>query len=988
MRSLNPRSRGLLLGASVAAIGAACSNAMAVGDVAPAKSGGDMIVGSGIPNGNFTEGTGGDVSLFLRARARSNGLPLDVVGSTYTVLSGTAPSTSVSWWSFDFQFTPRMSDVIAGTNYHMTLELDTDPSNAADYVTVSLPVFDADSDPANSWDDGDGLFATDTGVNGAAPTATPWDDPSWNYVYSQSWRPDFGFLAGSILPVGQYDIRLSVTRDGDPTGAPIATSAIVVQVIDAAQTGLTLDAQDSCLTTGEQLVVEVNMNNAQSTIVGGQFFLSYDDTQLDYVGGVPGDAPFDTEILDSEPAAGEINYAVGITPGGSGTTDNVTMARLTFDVIGSDFCFEDALVAFRSNVPPTRLTESGGADVSPTLADLNPVTFDNMAPVVTAPADITVNADAGLCTATLMHNEPFDTPVPLCASQTPDCWYTDRYAPAAFEQAFFDGDNRLKHSISAADSAANRPPSFSSGFYDTQGRKYDVDIPTGNKISIDMYIDSGWMSQVRRADLWGTTFDAGGNISGFPIFGFITNDPADPFNTSPTSPDPRFRFFTQDTDQDTSNGLTAGWLEFAPPVGFSYDRWYTFEIELTAGAYIGRLIDDTDTVLLTVVDTVTFGSIRYGNIIVQAFNFGEDYDVYWDNVLLGPSGPIVTEDCDLASVEFSRSDNPLLGIDDPFPTGTTTLTWTATDACGNTSSDSSTVTVNAFNTLDVAVELEATVDPGPFDRCITFELDPVGAGPLVIVSETLTFTGGVASGSIDVPCGDYECITARDTLHTLRSTDNDDFGISGANYVANFTTSGDGDALRGGNLNDDDFVDILDFGVFIGMFGMSPGADTPCGFVGPHADISGDGVVGTGDFTSIQINFLAFNELRCDGSLLIAPDGGPALAQHGRRVSRSNEALTSITVEELERRGMADLAQADLTGDGVLDIEDVVAFMGGARPDRMADVNGDGVVDYTDAKLLVDYIGTTDERYDMDGDGTVTAADLRFIIDRFGMMVG
>jgi hypothetical protein len=66
----------------------------------------------------------------------------------------------------------------------------------------------------------------------------------------------------------------------------------------------------------------------------------------------------------------------------------------------------------------------------------------------------------------------FNTPVVTGATQAPGVWYTDRYAPAGFSSPdFFDGDNRLLHSISAADSATNRPGAFSSAFYNTQGRK-------------------------------------------------------------------------------------------------------------------------------------------------------------------------------------------------------------------------------------------------------------------------------------------------------------------------------------------------------------------------------------------------------------------------------------------------------------------------------------------------------------------------------------
>ncbi|MDT8309184.1 MAG: T9SS type A sorting domain-containing protein, partial [Bacteroidales bacterium] len=49
----------------------------------------------------------------------------------------------------------------------------------------------------------------------------------------------------------------------------------------------------------------------------------------------------------------------------------------------------------------------------------------------------------------------------------------------------------------------------------------------------------------------------------------------------------------------------------------------------------------------------------------------------------------VTDNCDPnPTVVFTRSDDPTLGPNDPFPVGITTVTWTATDYCNNTSTHS------------------------------------------------------------------------------------------------------------------------------------------------------------------------------------------------------------------------------------------------------------------------------------------------------------
>ncbi|MEQ8850451.1 MAG: cohesin domain-containing protein [Phycisphaerales bacterium] len=728
--------------------------------VEPTKIGGDYIAGSGIPATGFLSNTNGDVSVYLKARGRPetafSGVPVLQVGNTFTVLSGFAGATTRTWWNWDFQFTPSDTDtgvVNSGSpNYALGLFFDTDPTGVSDFgPSAPLPLFDADADQLTSWDDNDGFFTN--------PGPGLWSDDTIDYVFSQSWRYEFLGIPAASLGAGDYEIVWAAYADPAATASsnPLVSTAATVRVIDASITNLTLDAQDPCVTGGgNSVTVEVNLANAQAVIEGGQFFLTYDNTKLDFVSADPA-GTFSTEVFELvDEVAGTIVYATGVNLGDPGTDAAGPMATLTFTTIG-EFCAEDSLVQFDpAGVLPTRVTDDTGTDISGAslgLSDLGNVTSDSVAPVLSLPSDITVNADAGLCTAAVD---------PGMATATDNC--------------------------------------------------------------------------------------------------------------SPVN-------------QVTVNG--------------------------------------------------------------------------------------------------TRSDS--LPLTDPYPTGVTTITWVAEDACGNSTMMDQTITVNASNTLMASVELQATVAPGPFDRCITFELTPTGGGAPVIVEHTMTFTGGLAVDSFDVPCGDYECITARDTLHTLRSTDNDDFGIAGTDYVADFTTSGDGDELIGGNLNDDDFIDILDFGVYIGQFGTSPGADTPCGFVGPHADISGDGDVLGGDFTFIQINFLQFSEADCPGALLMA--GSPNMTVNQAGVSGVETGpVESITVRELRRRGLGHLASADLTGDGVLDQADMWAFLSGARPDFLADLDGDGVVGISDLERVAEAFRAGTEA-DVDRNGVTNLDDLRFVIDRIGSTV-
>jgi hypothetical protein len=130
--------------------------------------------------------------------------------------------------------------------------------------------------------------------------------------------------------------------------------------------------------------------------------------------------------------------------------------------------------------------------------------------------------------------------------------------------------------------------------------------------------------------------------------------------------------------------------------------------------------------------------------------------------------------------------------------------------------------------------------------------------------------------------------------------------------------------LLGGNVNDDNVIDILDFGGFTGQFSQNLGASTLCGLSGLHADFSGNGLVDVPDFTYIQIHFLNFSEADCCGNVR---DGG----------------LTAISVDELNATGRSAYAAGDVNGDGMLDTQDIDVFLAhGGFPNCTQDYNGDG----------------------------------------------
>jgi len=274
----------------------------------------------------------------------------------------------------------------------------------------------------------------------------------------------------------------------------------------------------------------------------------------------------------------------------------------------------------------------------------------------------------------------------------------------------------------------------------------------------------------------------------------------------------------------------------------------------------------------------------------------------------------------VASAE--RSDGQPIGA--PFCVGDSpiTITWTAEDECGNRSQCRQVVRVLEIGRLTATVELKGGVAGGPFTRCVTFELWDCDSQPPTVteVEAEITFTNRVGTTTLAIPPGDYECITARDRLHTLRKVDSDDFGIVGDEYVADFTdrtaTGGDDDALTGGNANGDQYIDILDFGLWAANYGAWPGADTTCATPSPHPDFSGDGLVDEFDFSFVQINFFAWDETGCCG--------GAALDGSGPR--------ERVLVRELDALGYGELVPLDLNHDGWLDTTDMELWQAGLRP--------------------------------------------------------
>jgi hypothetical protein len=275
-----------------------------------------------------------------------------------------------------------------------------------------------------------------------------------------------------------------------------------------------------------------------------------------------------------------------------------------------------------------------------------------------------------------------------------------------------------------------------------------------------------------------------------------------------------------------------------------------------------------------------------------------------------------------------------------IPQGKVFFTCTATNSCGDMETTVWTVMVSDNQTLDVEVHLQPQLaNAGLFSRAITFELyndcvsDPVEECAVIDFQGPFNFPGH-GHASLKVDKGNFLCMTARDNLHTLRSiVSGDDLACVNNHWTAIF--KGDptlgGNWLIGGNLDakkegatygDINTINILDFGIFMAELAAGasyPNGNTDCNTAFPHGDINADGLVDSADYAFLVDNYLKHSKGLC----CPAPPGVQ---------SPEFSPITEITVKELRRMGYGSAVVADLNNDGLVNMDDMAAYMQGVMP--------------------------------------------------------
>lgn len=219
--------------------------------------------------------------------------------------------------------------------------------------------------------------------------------------------------------------------------------------------------------------------------------------------------------------------------------------------------------------------------------------------------------------------------VNVAPTQTANTWYTDRYAPGSFANVGTQHgrDDVLGIGISSADSQSNRAGS-PGGFYNTQGRKYDVVSSGIVTAAADLYVPASWRDAesngYRRTDMWGT---------------LTTGNSAAPVDKSFVYPIIGFTNFGGSAIFRGWDATAGGWQNFGS-AAVLFDAWNSLSFEFdpvaqTIKYFVNGVLAYTDSDLAQ--EDTSFGPVQQlENVMLQAFNFGNAYDP--GNAFANPSG--------------------------------------------------------------------------------------------------------------------------------------------------------------------------------------------------------------------------------------------------------------------------------------------------------------------------------------------------------------
>lgn len=314
-------------------------------------------------------------------------------------------------------------------------------------------------------------------------------------------------------------------------------------------------------------------------------------------------------------------------------------------------------------------------------------------------------------------------------------------------------------------------------------------------------------------------------------------------------------------------------------------------VSLTTGAFPNKLADNNGgTISFTGSNSISVSS--YGAFALAGIPAGVTVpaDAGFASAAVSVTAPTATDSCGAAAtVNFVRSDGEA-SLSAPYPVGSTTISWSSTDPAGQSATGSTVIVVENHQLLTMDIDLAGSI-VGSGSTAIRVKLSDNS-----IVNPVITFTAGDgASADVQVPVSaGYSCAAAADASHTLAQSRA--VSIVGTKYAAASSYS-----LVGGDSTGDNLIDVVDFGAYVGDFGAGKNFDS-------RSNFNRDNLVNNADFGFVGIGFLSSGE-SCGSAF----NGGSP--------------RTRVSVRELRRAGMGDIAAGDLTGDGWLDTRDIAYYL-------------------------------------------------------------
>ncbi|HEY0977552.1 MAG TPA: right-handed parallel beta-helix repeat-containing protein, partial [Flavobacteriales bacterium] len=455
--------------------------------------------------------------------------------------------------------------------------------------------------------------------------------PAATIVYSGTPYCQTGGTA-TVTRTGTLGGMYSATPAGLSINAGNGSVVLGTSAVGTYTVTYAMAAVGACPAVNATTGISVNAPASATISYAGQPFCNLGSAAVTFSGSEGGTYSADPAGLSINSSSGAIDLAAS-TPGtydvsytvdlGCGNFTDITTVQvnpyitLYADVDGDGNGDPNAPMNFCSATPGYVV---GNTDLCPT--DPNKVSPGTCGCLVAETACVSGCADAGAINYDSDANsrfgaclycgttQGFSSAVNTAIAQAPDTWYRDRYVPAGFTSGVsVPGGTGLVHSISAADCETCRPAGFTSSFYNTQGRKYDLPARSA-EVGIAVYVPSAWSTTGRRmAGLWTTGVDASNAVSAYGILEFTSD-----------GGNPRFRAY--------NNGV---YIDLGLPTGFSYDSWVSLRIVLLPS---GELLYEAGDRRASTTALAGYGTVRFSDVILQGHNTlaGVSYDIHWDDL--------------------------------------------------------------------------------------------------------------------------------------------------------------------------------------------------------------------------------------------------------------------------------------------------------------------------------------------------------------------